>query len=216
MDIFLSAKTGDRTATLLHTFLSSRDFSRRACFEAECGLARESSAWDDTWSLPQRLVQDIEKLTPAESLLVLQRLKRSGGSVRRTIEARLATCCESQLLDVPSLIQTRHLSTEQYLLGKVSATELIDARLEWLREQGATSLPSATAALNVFKEIDERLAGILMRNEQHYLDTIATVLRKVVKKGSIDATIDIFTLSVFCAFRRLAIDEVRSMGRSVL
>ncbi len=208
MDIFLSAKTADRTSTLLHTFLSSRDFSRRACFEAECALAHDTSAWDDKWNLPKRLGQDIEKLTPAESLLLLQRLKRAGSIVRKTMEARVATCCKSQLLDVPSLVQARHLSTEQYLQGKISAKELIEVRLEWLREQGARAVPSAAAAVNIFHELDSRLPGILMRNEQHHLDNIATVLKSVVQKDSIDATIDIFTLSVFCAFRKLAVDEI--------
>ncbi|KAK5170096.1 uncharacterized protein LTR77_004680 [Saxophila tyrrhenica] len=207
-DIFLSAKTPDRTSTLLHTFLSSREFSRRACFQAECALALHTGLQAENECLPQRLVQDVEKLTPAESLLLLQRLKGPFHYNSDSLEARIAASCETQLIDVPSLAQSRHLSTEEYLHGNVSAEEVVRARLEWLRDQGAAAVPSDEAALSVFGDFDARLPIILMKNEVHHLDQIAKVLQQVVQKGQIDARVDILALSVFSAFRKLAVHEI--------
>lgn len=207
VDIFLSAKTIDRTSTLLHTFLSSQEFSRRACFKAECTLALYTSAWAESWELPSRLVHDIEKLTPAEVLLLLQRLHRSGCCVSGSFGAKIAACCKTQLIDVPSLSQSRILNTEDYLQGKASAEQLIEARLAWIRDQGA-AIPSFDAALSVFKDIDAHVPLILIKNKSEYLDQIVTVLQQVVEKGCIDASVDILVLSVLCAFRKLAMDEI--------
>ncbi|KAK3719243.1 hypothetical protein LTR37_004462 [Vermiconidia calcicola] len=205
-DLFLSAKTPDRTSTLLHTFLSSREFSRHDCFRAECALAQHTGSIVDQWKLPRRLLQDVEKLTPVENLLLLQRLKRSGFSTNDNFGARITNCCKTQLLDVPSLTQSRCLSTEEYLSGRVSARELIEARLAWLREQGA-EVPTAEAALSIFQDFDTRLPVILMNNEVNHLDQIAAALGRVLQKGGIDSKVDIFALSVFSAFRKLAVDE---------
>lgn len=208
LDIFLSLKTADRISTLLHTFLSSREFSRRACFQAECALAERTGTMLEEWSLPPRLTQDIQKLTPAENLLLLHRLTRFGCSETDTFETSIASLCESQLLDTPSLVQSRSLSTEEYLQGKVTAEQLIEARLQWLRDQGAERVPTKEGAISVFKDFDARLPGILLRKEAHHLDQIATVFQRVLQKGRIDASVDILAYSVFCAFRKLAVDEI--------
>ncbi len=160
------------------------------------------------WHLPRRLTQDIQKLTPAESLLLLHRLTRHGCSEIDSFETEIAGCCESQLLDTPSLIQSRSLSTEDYLQGKATAAQLIEARLQWLRDQGAAGVPSREGAISVFKDFDARLPTILMKKEVHHLDQIATVLQQIVQKGRIDASVDMLALSVFCAFRKLAVDEI--------
>ncbi|TKA72816.1 hypothetical protein B0A49_05480 [Cryomyces minteri] len=50
--------------------------------------------------------------------------------------------------------------------------------------------------------------GVLMDQQSQHLSQLKIVFQTVLQKGQIDASADIFALSVFCAFRKLAIDEV--------
>lgn len=206
-DIFLSAKTTDRLSTLLHTFLSKKQFSRLQCFEAECALARHTGATDDKWDLPRRITNDVQNLTPTENLLLRRRLQAALPREKGTLGARVLPCCTSQLLDFPTRDQLRQQSTEDYVGGKVNAAQVIDARLAWHREQGV-SAPTSSAALAVFADLNARLPGVLVRNESHHLDRLTEVLKTILRPGRVDANADILALAIFCAFRKLAVEEI--------
>lgn len=206
-DIYLSAKTTDRTGALLHTFLSSRNFTRFDCFLAEQSLAERTETLSKPWGLPDRVVKDIEALTPTENLLLLQRLRLSSCKDAVQVSRKVQACCEYQLLEVPSLTRLRHLNTTAYLSGEISPEELVESRLEWYRERGCDA-PRPAGAVAVFRAIDAWLPGVLMRQEAAQLATLERALDTVLKKGQIDACADILALSVFCAFRKLAIEEV--------
>ncbi|KAK4984016.1 hypothetical protein LTR50_006855 [Elasticomyces elasticus] len=207
-DIFLSGKTADRVGAMLHTFLSSKQVPRARCLMAEMALASVGGAViADPWGLPLRLVQDIEQLAPAESMLFLRRLAGSECGECAQLAAQMRKCCEYQLMVVPSVAQLRAANTSAYLSGEISVEELVKSRIDWFREQGCACM-DPEAALALFEEVDARLSGVLMDRQSQQLARLESVLQTVLRKGHIDAGADIFALSVFCAFRKLAIDEV--------
>ncbi|PYH91621.1 glycosyl transferase [Aspergillus ellipticus CBS 707.79] len=207
LNIYLSGKTQDRTGAVLHAYLSNRGFSRSQCFLAEMALAMESQTMSQTWGLPQRFVDDVEQLTPIETLVWLRRLALVSRDDPLKLSTKLRACGEYQLLEAPSLAQLRVLSSSAYLDGEVSAAELVSSRLTWHGDKGCWS-PDPSAAEALFLEVDARLPALLMNGEADVLEQLATVMETILQKDRIDAGADLFALSVFCAFRRLALNEI--------
>ncbi|KAE8414460.1 hypothetical protein BDV36DRAFT_299007 [Aspergillus pseudocaelatus] len=207
LNIYLSAKAQDRTSTLLHTFMSSRGYSRFECLMAEVALVTETGSLSETWGLPSRIMHDIEQLTPAEAILFLRRLTASECSISSELSQKVRAFCEYQLIEAPSLAQLRALSSTAYLSGEISAEDLVSSRLAWYREQGCW-YPDPTVAVALFKEVDAKLPAILINGELQLLTQLATVVHTILQTDQIDAAADLFALSVFCAFRKLALNEV--------
>lgn len=207
LNIYLSGKTQDRIGTVLHTYMSGRGYTRAQCFMAEVALSEKVDRVSETWKLPSRVVQDVEQLTPTEAMLLLQRLVMSKCDECSDFSAKIRACCEYQLMEIPSLAQLRALNSTAYLRGEVSAEEVIDSRLAWFREQGCWC-PNPLAAIALFTEVDARLPEILMNGESQLLSQLGVVVQTILQKDQIDASADLFALSVFCAFRRVALDEI--------
>ncbi|KAL4914633.1 hypothetical protein BDW62DRAFT_204388 [Aspergillus aurantiobrunneus] len=208
LNIYLSGKTEkERAGTILHTYMSSRGYTRYECVMAEVALAAANSDLSDEWQLPTRIVSDIEQLTPTEAILFLRRLSLTLCQDCADLTARVRVCCEHYLMDVPTLAQLRSLSSSEYLSGKISAEDLVAARLSWYREQRCW-VPDAAAATALFREIDARLPQILMACDAHTLGQLTTVIQGTIIAGRIDAGVDMLALAVFCAFRRVSLDEI--------
>jgi hypothetical protein len=206
-DIYVSAKTRDLAGTVLHTFLSSKGLTRAQCFMAEMVLSEQTHSLTERWKLPSRLVQDIEQLSPAEMILFLQRLVFSPGEDYAIIAARIRSVCEYQLMEVPTLAQLRASNSTAYLRGEISAEDLVTARLSFYRERGCQH-PDPSMAISLFKEVDIRLQEILMERQSQLLSQLESVLRTVLQEAPLDASADLFALSVFCACRKLALSEI--------
>jgi hypothetical protein len=207
LNIYLSGKTEDRMGTILHTFLSSRGFSRIECFLAELAMSEQNGSLSEKWQLPPRIVHDVEHLSPTETILFLRRmvlLRREDDSEFWT---RVSSCCDYQLMEVPTLAQLRTLNSTAYLRGEISANDLVKSRLAWLRERGCWH-PDLSAAISLFVEVDIRLKDMLMNGQSELLAQLSVVIQTVMQKNQVDAGADIFALSVFCAFRKLALDEI--------
>ncbi|RLL97776.1 hypothetical protein CFD26_103140 [Aspergillus turcosus] len=207
MDIFISGKTVDRTGTILHTFLSRRNFSRYECLKAEIALADARNILSPKWDLPPRLVNDIEDLSPAEALLWMQRLTLSTCKESSALVSKVRTCCEYQLLEVPTLSQLRAEASTGYLSGELSAKQLVDGRLAWYHDQGCASL-EPRSALALFEEIDTRLPEMLIEADGKSLARLTEVMEAILQPDQIDVKADFLALSVFCAFRKLAVNEI--------
>lgn len=207
LDIFISGKTVDRTGAILHTFLSRRKFSRYECFKAEIALADARNTLSPKWDLPPRLVNDIEDLSPAEALLWMQRLTLSTCKESSALVSKVRTCCEYQLLEVPTLSQLRAMASTGYLSGELSAKQLVDGRLAWYHDQGCASL-EPRSALALFEEIDTRLPKMLVEADSTSLARLTDVMEAILQPDQIDVKADFLALSVFCAFRKLAMNEI--------
>ncbi|RAL10682.1 glycosyltransferase family 4 protein [Aspergillus homomorphus CBS 101889] len=207
LNLYVNGKTLDRTGTILHAYLSGRGFSRTQCLMAEMALAAQNRTLSEDWDIPQRFVDDIEQLTPAENLAWHRRLAASQCSDSFMLCAKLRACSEYQLVDAPSHAQRRALSSSAYLDGEITAAELVASRLTWYQEQGCWS-PDAELATALFLEVDARLPQVLVNNEADILAVLQDVVQNTLQKGRIDARADLFALCIFCAFRRLALNEI--------
>ncbi|KAH8883158.1 glycosyl transferase [Thozetella sp. PMI_491] len=202
--MYLSKNAGSVAGTILHTYLSSQHCSRTECFLAEQAMV-EANGSGGASELFSRLARDIELLSPSEAILLMDRVQTSQhqAPLIKKIHDRL----EYQLLDMPTLNQQRALCAPAYLGGEISAESLIASRLSWLASKGC-SIPDQAAALALFKQIQERLNTVLMTCQSDVYAQISSAMQALLKEGHIDAGVDILTLSVFCAFRNFALDEV--------
>lgn len=208
ISIFLSGRTEkERTGALLHTYLASRGYSRYECFMAEVALATLNGTLSEKWNLPTRIVKEIEQLTPAENISLFRRLSLCVDQESADLSARVLACCEYQLIELPTISQLRAISSSEYMAGRVSGSDIVTARLSWYHEKQCWA-PDAAAAVSVFQDIDTRLPQILMAADANALNTLAATIQGALQHDRIDAAADIFALSVFCAFRRLALNEI--------
>lgn len=207
MNIFISARTKDRIGTILHTFMSSKDCVRAQCLVAEISLSEQLGTLVDSWELSPRLVQDLEQLTPAETILFMQRMEYSNLKDYPMLAANIRSCCEYQLLEAPSLTQLRALNATAYIRNEISAEDLVESRLNWYRDHNC-ECPESEAATKLFKEMEPRVSAILMGRQAEFITQLEIVFQAVLQKNKINASADIFALSIFCAFRKLAINEV--------
>ncbi|KAI9794230.1 MAG: hypothetical protein M1816_006156 [Peltula sp. TS41687] len=207
LNIFISKKAQDLVGIILHTFLSSRGCTRPQCFAAEVAWAEATGAVTETDSLPLRLAHDVEMLSPSETLLFLQHMARANSPEDRNLLSSLRSCCEYQLMDLPSLEQLGMQNTTAYLRGDMSAEELVQNRLDWhvQCESGRLDIQSAVF---IFKDIDALIRELLEGGRSDLLEDITTVLESVLQEGQIDASGDLIALSVFCSIRRAAFEEI--------
>ncbi|KAM3424846.1 hypothetical protein BST61_g6824 [Cercospora zeina] len=207
LDLFISLRTGDRALAILHTWLSMKCFSRTQCLKAEWLLCEHSKQLEERWELPKRMVDDIVGLTSQELILLMQRLTLSNDPGVTGLCARMIKLCRHQLTAIPTRDQLRKQNTAQYLHGEIGPVDLIKNRLAWYRDQGCHA-PDESAALEVFKTIDRLLPKALMDQDSTFVGIIEEILGKTIHKLRIDGAVDIFALSVFCAYRRLALEEI--------
>lgn len=172
---------------------------------AEYAMAELNNELSDAWQLPQRIVSDIEKLSPTEIILLRQRLSLPDDDDSFLL-ARLRAYCEYQLLGRPSMLQMRALNSKDLLSRNVSPKNVVRSRLEWHRQCGWTHT-DPEKAFCLFEDVRRRLHETLMDGESELYGRIGTVMQTIMQKGQIDAGADLLALAIFSAFRALALDE---------
>lgn len=205
LEIFASKNAQGLVSLVLHTFLSSRGFARHECLQAEFTLSKWSNDLVGPAKLPRRFAQDIESLTPEETLFLYQHISLS--KIEDELTLAILAGCRAQLIDQPSQAQLKQLNTVGYLDGSISAEEVIRTRLAWHSEKGRQH-PTFEAALALFQEVHQRFAELLRDREENILADIVRQLQSILVKDQIDPYADILALSIFCAARRWAVEEV--------
>lgn len=205
IEIFVSKNVQGLVGTVLHAFLSSRGHPRHICFEVEAALARWSNDLVENIGLPRRLVQDIDLLTPEERLLLLQHLTLT--DTKDELTESLCAYIRKQLIEGPSLSQLKELNAVGYLNGSVTPKYLVESRIAWYRDQGC-QYPPLAQSLALFNEVDSVFTRILRDGREDDLGSITKAICGLVQKGNIDAYTDMMALSLFCAARKGAFDEI--------
>jgi len=205
IDLYLSGFAVDRASTVLHTYLSSQGCTRAECLMAEFALAELSGKLSEAWQLPERIVSDVQKLSPSEAILLRQRLSPKPDHDSFFL-ARIRACIDYELMDRPSMAQLRALNSKEFLSGNISPECLVQSRLAWHRECGFEHTYPAEA-VNLFLDVFDRLNGVLMDGESELYERIGTVMQSLMQPGKIDAGADLLALAVFCAFRNFSMDE---------
>ncbi|GKZ26017.1 hypothetical protein AbraIFM66951_006769 [Aspergillus brasiliensis] len=204
-DVFASKNAQGLVGTVLHTFLSAKGYPRHVCYEAETALARWSKDINEDVGLPRRIIQDIDALSPEERLLLLQHLSLT--DAKGDLSETMCAYIRRQLVDAPTLAQLKELNTVAYLEGSASPELLIETRINWYKEQGC-QYPSAASSLSLFYEAESVFTKVLRERREDDLAQISSGLGQLVQDGPIDAYTDIMVLSLFCAARKGALDEI--------
>jgi hypothetical protein len=204
--IFVSRHAKDLAGTILHTYLASKRCERSLCFEVEDAFSGFLRGPNDESQLSPRIVQDIEMLTPTENLVFLQAITLSGNS--SPFLSRIRARCEFELIESVSLQQLRKLNTLGYFGGEITADQLVANRFEWYNQSGIQKVPALDAAIDLFKRIDQIVLDILRYKRRPDAEALLSTLSKVLQPRCIDVRADLLALSVFCAFRRVAFEEV--------
>lgn len=205
IEIFVSKDAQDLEGTVLHTFLSAKGHSRQICFEAETALGNWLDNLVGNTGLPRRIVQDIDALSPEEQLLLLQHLTVTYST--DGISEAICTYIRKQLVDAPSFVQLKELSTIGFLSGSVSPETLVRTRVNWYKELQC-QYPSTSTCLALFNEVDVTFTRILSERREQDLAHITSSLCDIIKDHNIDPYTDITALSLFCAARKCAFDEI--------
>lgn len=204
-EVFLSKNAPGLVGTVLHTFLSSKGFPRHVCFEFETAFAQWSKDLVEDTGLPRRLVHDIDVMTPSELLTCIRHL--SLADTKSDLVDNICAYIRQKLIDGPTLSQLKELNTTGYLSGEVSAEQLLHSRIAWYSSQNR-SFPSFGESLELFYEVEHVLVQIMKNRREAELRAITEALGDLVKRGSINAHVDMLALSIFCATRKLAFDEI--------
>jgi hypothetical protein len=204
--LFVTRNTADLAGTILHTYMSSRRCARTKCFEAEYALADSLGKITDLTPLPPRMLQDIDLLTPNEMLILLQGITIAGS--RSQIVTKVRQRCEYQLIDVSSSAQLKSLNTIAYLRGDITVEDLVGKRIQWYRQNKIAQLPRVEHAIELFKAVDVAVDNMLRNRLRGQSCALVSTLDETIQPGKIDVRADILALSIFCAFRRFAYEEI--------
>lgn len=206
-DIYVSKNADDLISTILHTFLSSRGCTRRQCFETEVKFAKWSSNLPLGQLITGRIIQDLQMLSPAESLSLLQQITFCDSGSEAKLLKNIQGAVEEQLLKRPSAVQLKNLNTIDYLKGTITAKDLISSRLRSHCEHNLHH-PSIPTALYLFLEVEGKMQEILKSRRTSDLEMVTHVMRKALLHSCMDTVADIIALAVFCVMRKLAFEEI--------
>lgn len=206
VDIYISKTVQDVIGTLLHTYLSARGLTRRQCLSAEIAFSRWNKTLNE-FNLSPRIAQDIDLLTPEESLQLLQRLSRAPESERDPLILGLNAAIHDKLVALPVRNQLKANNTIGFLSGDVSAEEMIKTRLDW-HCQSKRQHPTLEGGMLIFREVEATIISALNNRNHQSFQTIADSLGRLLNNSKVSAIGDLFALSVFSVMRKLAFEEI--------
>ncbi|KAJ5738394.1 hypothetical protein N7493_001549 [Penicillium malachiteum] len=204
-EIFVSKSAQDLAGTVLHTFLSGRGVSRHVCFQIETHFATWSKDLAPGATLPRRLVQDIDALSPQEGLILLQDLSLE--DVKDDITSELCSLIRTKLIDAASATQLKELDTVGFLEQSISPEILVRNRINWYKEQKCTH-PSFDTSLDLFNDVGRIFNQILRDGREDDLAKISEGLSQLAQDRHIDAYTDMVTLALICVAKKSAFDEI--------
>ncbi|KAJ5710860.1 Glycosyl transferase family 1 [Penicillium malachiteum] len=204
-EIFVSKNAQDLAGTVLHTFLSTRGISRQFCYQTETDFARWSKSLAPGTTLPRRLVQDIDALSPQEGLKLLQDL--SLNDVKDDISGQIRSLVRTKLIDAASATQLKEVDTTGFLEQSISPEILVRNRINWYEEQQCTH-PSFDTSLDLFNEVHRIFNEILRDGREDDLAKVSEGLSQLLQDSNIDAYTDMAALALICAARKSAFDEI--------
>lgn len=206
-DIYISKNVQDVLGTILHTYLSAQGLNRRQCLAAEISFARWQEKPIQSHSLPPRVLQDVELLSPEECIQLLQRVSLADEAEKDPILCGVKSLVLERLIDAPTLNQLKTINTVGYLDGTATVDHLVQSRLQW-HCQCRRPHPDPETAISLFHEIETRILNALKGRNHDDLQTLADALDIILRHHAVDAVGDIIALAVFCTMRKLAIEEV--------
>jgi hypothetical protein len=211
LNIYVSRRTQNLGALILHTALSAYGMSRASCFSAE--LLYDSILAADQAKLPElplRLEADIAQLSPAEALRSLQHITMCDDCRDDGLTEAVGERLQFYLVQAPSAARLKQMHAEEFLSGRITPEELIRTRLNWFLAQGASALPSEEKCVEYFKIVDRTVAHFQRHYDKFSQERVSKLLVHLLdtERPCVDMASDLFSLMLLCAIKRLAFEEV--------
>ncbi|BFZ56046.1 hypothetical protein PYCC9005_003088 [Savitreella phatthalungensis] len=201
--IHVSLKAKDLAAVVLHTYMLSQGLDRRRAFEVEMVL---EIARTGKTELPPRVLDELRSATKSELVEYLQQIRLSADSTSGFLGVVIDEV-ERLLLDGTTRQAWRKLHGEEFLAGRATPRILYDARLDIWRQQGLSHPLNVDALVYMHKIVDERISRALHDCDAGMIDNLTEMLANAFRQGSVALEADLLALMVFCAFRRIAVEE---------
>jgi hypothetical protein len=212
--IYVSKNAQNMLSTILHGFLSSRSMPRYQCLLLELDFHRFTAGSENIDRLPDRLCQDLELLSPADLLLLLQQFKFSQWDESCPLLTLIKASCEDALLDAPSFDLLKEKGNIEYIGDTITTEDLVRSRVAWYQQHGLEAVDSTTAE-EVFTDVHFAFRDILHNKLYDQLELITSTLSKIMldedgnaRSTHLDPFSDLLMFSVFCAARKAAFEEV--------
>lgn len=207
ISLYVSRTTTHLDLLVLHTALSSYGVPRSTCYAAEALMSQILGHKVRIPAVSKRLEEEIAQLSPKEGLRVLQHLTRCPQIAISPLLEGVHELVRHLLLVTPSSQHLKALLSNVYLNGDISPRELIERRIGWYAELGATLLPDPAVAANLFEEVSMTIYDTLRDQDLELMQELIAPLR-IIGTRKITMLEDIYTTSVFCALRKWSLEEV--------
>lgn len=207
ISLYVSRVTQNLDLLVLHTALSSYGVPRSTCFAAEALMSQILGHKVRIPAVSKRLEEEIAQLSPKEGLRVLQHLTRCPQIAISPLLEGVHELIHHLLLVTPSSQHLKALLSNVYLSGGITPRELIERRISWYAELGATQLPDPAVAANLFEEVSMTIYDTLRNQDLEGMAELCQPLR-IIGSRKITMLEDIYATSVFCALRKWSLEEV--------
>lgn len=207
ISLYVSRTTQHLDLLVLHTALSSYAVPRSNCYAAEALMSQILGHNVRIPAVSKRLEDEIAQLSPKEGLRVLQHLTRCPQIAISPLLEGVHELIRRLLLVTPSSQHLKALMSHVYLNGDISPRELMERRIGWYAELGATRLPDPAVAANLFDELSMKIYDAL-RDQDVDLMTELTEPLRIIGTRKITMIEDIYATSVFCALRKWSLELV--------
>lgn len=207
ISLYVSRVTQHLDLLVLHTALSSYGVPRSTCYAAEALLSQILNHKVRIPAVSKRLEEEIAQMSPKEGLRVLQHLTRCPQIAISPLLEGVHELVRRLLLVSPSSQHLKELLSNVYLNGDISPRELIERRIGWYAELGATQLPDPAVAANLFEEVSMTIYDTLRNQDLDLMAEFCQPLR-IIGTRKITMMEDIYATSMFCALRKWSLEEV--------
>lgn len=208
ISLFVSRSTQNFELLVLHTALSSYGVPRSACYAAEAVMSQILGHKVRIPAVSKRLEDEIAQLSPKEGLRVLQHLTRCPQLAVSPLLEAVRELTRRLLLVAPTTEHLKALGSYIYLGGDISPRQLMERRIGWYAELGATQLPDPAVAASLFEEIQTAIYEALRDQNVELMNDLCKPVRSISSTRKITIMEDVYATSVFCALRRWSLDEV--------
>lgn len=203
--VYISLKSKDMVATLLHTFLLIGGMTRRRCFEIELSFAKSTQPGN---SLPVRIVHQLQDSTYSELLSHIYhiRLSRDGDC---DLLQRVADFSRFLLLEETTRTAWKKIHGEQFLSEAITIEELYQTRLDWFTEIGISNIPSVVTLVRLHRKLERRILRALRDRDLPFIDLLTSTLGRSYTNSTrgVSVETDLFGLMVLCIFRKYGVEE---------
>ncbi|KAH6670982.1 glycosyl transferase [Plectosphaerella plurivora] len=209
VDIYVSQKSPSDAAVVLHSWLAHQGRTRAERFEHELLLEKTSGRAVKT-GIPTGIQSAIEEATPAELLLLRQKIRQT--AVNHPLADAIKEYTQHVLIDESSRAFWSNLCARKVLDGTLSMRDILRMRLEYHVRQGATELPALEDLVHLYGIVSKLIEDALFFGERSKLIPLTRALLKCygpsVTTGRVDINADMFALIFFSVLRKSAFEDV--------